>query len=48
MENSINGKLSNPEDFYKIEVEWSKKQDLYQPKKSTPEEFKKIQAKILE
>ncbi|WP_291122705.1 alpha-N-acetylglucosaminidase [Empedobacter sp. UBA7620] len=48
VENSINGKISNPEDFYKMEVEWSKKQDLYQPKKSTPEEFKKLQAKILE
>ena len=48
VDNSINGKISNPEDFYKMEVEWSKKPDLYQPKKSTAEEFKKLQAKILE
>ena len=48
VDNSINGKISNPEDFYKMEVEWSKKPDLYQPKKSTTEEFKKLQAKILE
>ena len=48
VDNSINGKISNPEDFYKMEVEWSKKSDLYQPKKSTAEEFKKLQAKILE
>lgn len=48
VDNSVNGKISNPEDFYKMEVEWSKKPDLYQPKKSTAEEFKKLQAKILE
>lgn len=48
VDNSINGKISNPEDFYKMEVEWSKKSDLYQPKKSTAEEFKKLQANILE
>jgi len=48
VDNSVNGKISNPEDFYKMEVEWSKKPDLYQPKNSTAEEFKKLQAKILE
>ncbi len=48
VENSINGKISNPEDFYRMEVEWSKKKELYQPKKSTEEEFKKLQTKILE
>ena len=48
VDNSVNGKISNPEDFYKMEVEWSKKPDLYQPKKLTTEEFKKLQAKILE
>ena len=48
VDNSINGKISNPEEFYKMEVEWSKKPDLYQPKKLTTEEFKKLQAKILE
>ena len=48
VDNSVNGKISNPEEFYKMEVEWSKKPDLYQPKKLTTEEFKKLQAKILE
>ena len=46
--NAVNGKTSNPEDFYKMEVEWSKKSDLYIPKKSSKEDFKKLQTKILE
>ena len=46
VDNSVNGKISNPEDFYKMEVEWSKKPDLYQPKKSTAKNLKSFRRRF--
>ena len=47
IDNAKQGRYTKPEDFYNMEVSWSKKPDLYAPTKSSDARMKELQNIIL-
>ncbi len=47
IENAKEGKFTKPQDFYNMEVNWSKKQEMYVPTKSSESRMKELEDLIL-
>lgn len=47
IENAKEGKFTKPQDFYNMEVNWSKKQEIYVPTKSSESRMKELEDLIL-